>query len=112
MQITLILKKTEADIENLRKKYHMITTANGLKNREGMKAIRRNLFLTKRKDTTKKKVMNSKKGIESHQIEDSQSMMIEKMNLPEELQDIQRKAMINLTRGILQPRTNTKSKAS
>ena len=97
MEITLILKRTEADIENLIKKNRMITTTSGLKNKEEMKATRRNLFLTKRKDTTRKKVMNTKKGIESHQIESSQSTMIEKMNLPEELQDIQRKAMINLT---------------
>ena len=112
MEIILTLKKTETDIDNLRKTNHMTTTASGHKNNEGTKAIRKILFLSKRKDTTRKKIMITKKGIGSHQIEDSRSTMTENMKLPEELQDMQRKARINRTQDTLLPKINTKSRTN
>lgn len=111
-EILPILKKTETDIENPRKTDHMTTTVSGPKNNEGTKATKKIRLLTRIKNTTRKKTMITMKEIESHQIEDSQSMMKESMNLPEELQDIRRKATINPTQDTLLPKTNTKNKAS
>ena len=111
-EIILTLKKTETDIENLRKTDHMTTTASGPKNNEETKATRKIRFLTKIKNTTRTKTMITNKEIESHQIEDSQSTMTESTNLPEELQDIRRKATTNHIQGTLLPKTNTKNKAS